>query len=168
MTLEKNSVFVQTLWQIPLIFLLAGAFSIGVNSLRPDGIPLVGNWSEEARFSGTDGEMLVIELEQAEQLFDRDEVVFLDARPQSQYAEGHISGALNIPWQEVELYFIEAADQLEAANGKAIITYCDGVSCDLSHELALFLQEMGFENVRVLVDGWSRWKQAGLPVSREE
>ena len=46
-----------------------------------------------------------------------------------------------------------------------IITFCDGQSCRLSHELALFLREMGYENVRVLVNGWTLWQQAGLPVS---
>jgi 3-mercaptopyruvate sulfurtransferase SseA len=49
-----------------------------------------------------------------------------------------------------------------------LITYCDGESCDLSHELALFLKEMGFENVRVLVNGWSVWQQAGLPFQTGE
>ena len=45
-----------------------------------------------------------------------------------------------------------------------IIAYCDGEHCDLSHELALFLKEMGFENARVLVNGWTVWQQAGLRV----
>lgn len=56
---------------------------------------------------------------------------------------------------------MDMADCLEGS--EAIVTYCDGESCDLSHELALFLKEMGFENVRVLVNGWSVWQQAGLP-----
>ena len=58
-------------------------------------------------------------------------------------------------------YFAEAADRL--ANAKAIVTYCDGENCDLSHDPALFLKEMGFENVRVLVNGWTVWHEAGLP-----
>ena len=82
-------------------------------------------------------------------------------RPESEYAEGHIQGALSIPSQEADDYFMEAADRLSAA--KAIITYCDGENCELSHDLALFLKDMGVENVRVLVNGWTVWHEAGLP-----
>ena len=85
----------------------------------------------------------------------------MDARPQSQYLEGHIRGALNLPWQEVDQYFMELADRL--SDSEMIITYCDGESCDLSHELALFLKEMDYDNVRLLVNGWTVWQQADLP-----
>ncbi|RJQ77468.1 MAG: rhodanese-like domain-containing protein [Desulfobacteraceae bacterium] len=61
---------------------------------------------------------------------------FLDARPQAQYAQGHIRGALSLPGQDADRYFMETADRLD--NAGMIITYCDGESCDLSHELALF------------------------------
>jgi rhodanese-related sulfurtransferase len=44
-----------------------------------------------------------------------------------------------------------------------IVTYCDGVKCELSHNLALFLRDAGFLNTRVLVNGWTLWQQAGLP-----
>ena len=149
------------LWQIPALVVLAVLIGVGVNQWRSDGIPLVGDWSADARFSDDSGKSLIIPLDQARGLFERDAILFVDARPESQYAEGHIQGALSIPWQEVDFYVAEAADRL--ANAKAIVTYCDGESCDLSHDLALFLKEMGFENVRVLVNGWTVWHEAGLP-----
>jgi rhodanese-related sulfurtransferase len=104
---------------------------------------------------------MVVSLDRARELFERDAGLFVDARPPGQYANGHIRGALNVPWQAVDRYFMEAADRLDGAD--AIVTYCDGESCDLSHELALFLKDMGFEDVRVLVNGWTVWKEAGLP-----
>jgi 3-mercaptopyruvate sulfurtransferase SseA len=61
----------------------------------------------------------------------------------------------------MDRYFMESLDRLEAA--ETLITYCDGESCDLSHELALFLRELGFQDVRVLVNGWTVWREAGLP-----
>lgn len=151
----------RALWQTPALVGLALLLAVGVNQWRPGGIPLVGDWSADARFADASGHSLVIPLGEARELFEQDEVLFVDARPESQYQEGHISGALNIPWQDVDRYFMEAAEQLE--EGKIIVTYCDGESCDLSHELALFLKDMGFTDVRVLVNGWTVWKQAGLP-----
>jgi 3-mercaptopyruvate sulfurtransferase SseA len=47
-----------------------------------------------------------------------------------------------------------------------VITYCDGESCNLSHELAVFLQDMGVEQVRMLFNGWTVWREAGLPVGQ--
>jgi rhodanese-related sulfurtransferase len=156
----------QTLWQFPLLIVMAILIALPVNHWREDSIALVGDWSEEARFSDSAGQSMVIGLEDAGRLFEQDEVTFLDARPQHQYAEGHIQSALCLPWQEVDHYFMEIADRLEPS--RTIITYCDGEACDLSHELALFLKEMGFEDVRVLVNGWTVWLQAGLPVQTEE
>ena len=49
-------------------------------------------------------------------------------------------------------------------NDAVIITYCDGESCNLSKDLALFLESLGFTNVRVLVNGWTVWRDAGLIV----
>ncbi|MFZ5569652.1 MAG: rhodanese-like domain-containing protein [Thermodesulfobacteriota bacterium] len=151
----------QSLWQIPALIVIACCIAVGVNHFRADGIPLVGDWSEETRFSDAEGGSLVISLDQARRLFEEQTALFVDARPESQYAEGHIQGALSIPWQEVDRYFDAAADRLADVN--EIVTYCDGETCELSHELALFLKEMGFANVRVLVNGWTVWRQAGLP-----
>lgn len=49
-----------------------------------------------------------------------------------------------------------------------IITYCDGDTCNLSKELALLLENLGFSKVRVLVNGWTVWQNAGLPVEAEK
>jgi 3-mercaptopyruvate sulfurtransferase SseA len=44
------------------------------------------------------------------------------------------------------------------------MAYCDGVACSLSAELARAMEERGVPRVKVLVNGWSRWKEAGYPV----
>ena len=157
--------FKQAVWQVSLLVITACVIGIAINTLRPDGLALVGDWSEQTRFADAAGDSMVIGLDEAADLFERQAVLFVDARPQSQYAEGHIQGALSLPWQEADRYFMELAERLDGTS--TIITYCDGESCDLSHELAIFLKEMGFENVRVLVNGWTVWQQAGLPADRE-
>jgi rhodanese-related sulfurtransferase len=141
---------------------MAVLIAITANFLRNDGIAVFGGWSENKRFPSAGDDRLGISLAEAERLFKKDTALFLDARPTEQYMEGHIFRALNLPWQEVDRYFMEISDRLEEAD--TIITYCDGESCDLSHELALFLKETGFENVRVLANGYTLWQQAGLPI----
>ncbi|MFY9943942.1 MAG: rhodanese-like domain-containing protein [Desulfobacterales bacterium] len=105
----------QALWQAPALAALAVLIALGVNHWRSDGIALIGAWSVDTRFSDAAGESLVIGVEEAERLFQQDAALFLDARPQSQYAEGHIRGALSLPWQAVDRYFIQTAERLEGA-----------------------------------------------------
>ena len=158
---HRSSAAKGAFWQAPCLVMIALFIAVGVNHWRSDGIPLVGDWSLEARVSDTAGNSMVIDLTEAEHLFLKDEVLFLDARSADEYEAGHIQGALSLPWQEIDHYFDGLFDRLD--QGRTIVTYCDGEHCDLSHELALFLKDMGFEHVRVLINGWSLWREAGLP-----
>ena len=152
----------KALWQAPLLVLLALAIGMGVNQWRSDRLALVGEPAAIASLGPGNGvDEPAIDLAEARRLFDLEEALFLDARPASQYAEGHIRGALNLSWPQAETEFIHVADRLDAA--RVIITYCDGETCTLSHNLARFLTDMGFGNVRVFVNGWTLWRQAGLP-----
>ena len=56
----------------------------------------------------------------------------------------------------------------DVSEERAVITYCDGETCELSMELAVFLRNAGYKNVKVLSNGWSVWKQDGLPVETEQ
>lgn len=160
---ETNPVF-QALWQVPLLVVAAGLLALTVNHWRGTPLPLIGDWSVSARVTDDEGKNLTIPLAKARQLFENKAAMFLDARPQSQYEEGHIRGALSLPWQDATTAFAEIAGQLEDQD--SLITYCDGESCELSHDLALFLKDMGFADVRVLVNGWTVWQDAGLPTQK--
>lgn len=151
----------QALWQIPALVIFAGLVSVSINHFCTRGIPLMGDWSEQARFSDAKGESLVIPLDQAVKLFQENAVLFVDARPGDEYTMGHIRGALSLPWQDLDAYYMDVIERLDAA--KNIVTYCDGETCELSHDLALFLKDSGFKDVRVLVNGWTLWRDAGLP-----
>jgi len=153
----------QSLWQVIALVFLSSFIAFTVNHFRSDQIPIIGEWSVDARFSDSEKKSLIISLEQAGDLFKNKAALFLDARPKEQYDEGHIKGALSLPQQEADIYFMEIAETLETRGDKTIITYCDGESCELSHDLAMFLKEMGFNNVKVLVNGWGLWQKAGMP-----
>jgi len=145
---------------------IACLLAVCTNILRDSGLPLVGDWSADSRFADNSGQSLVIGLTAASRMYAENKVMFVDARPESQYNQGHIKGAVCLPWHEANRRFMEVADRLEGE--KTIICYCDGENCELSHELALFLEDMGFEDVRVLVNGWTKWRRAGLPTQKED
>ncbi len=147
--------------QVVFLLLLALITALGSNALRSTHLPLVGDWRVATQFRSESGESMVITLESAAEKFNAGSAVFMDARNSDQYEEGHIRGAISLPWYEVEERFMEVIPTIPP--DAHIITYCDGETCRLSHDLALFLHEMGFQ-VNVLVNGWSLWKESGLPV----
>lgn len=152
---------VKAIWQAGSILLMAVVLALGVNQLRPGRLPLVADWSTEARLQLSDGETLAVSPEEAEALFFSQTAVILDARSPDLFAEGHIQGALNLPPEELE----KGLDTFlaEIPPESMIITYCDGETCNLSKELALALLERGYRNARVLVNGWTVWQERGLP-----
>ena len=151
------------LWQGSAIVLLGVGLGLLGNQWRPDALPLIADWSLKAQLAtvGQD-EALLVSLEEAKALFATRAAVFIDARAQEFHAMEHIAGALNLPWEDFEAHFqqVMADVPLDAL----IITYCDGESCALSKDLALTLQGKGYPHVRILPNGLSLWKEAGLPL----
>jgi len=150
------------IFQILFILMLSGAVGFFVNMIRSNGIPVIGDWSTQGRMIDVDGSSLVIKISEAKENFNIKQAVFLDARDKELFDQGHIKGAKNLPWHSVDDHFIDIVDGM--SNDTLIITYCDGENCDSSHKLALFLKEMGFFNVKVLVNGWTMWQEMNLPV----
>lgn len=155
----------RVLWQSIAIVLVALALGLTANATRQNGLSLSARWSPESQLKATgQSKDLTISLEEARDLFLTQEALFIDARDEDEYSGGHIEGAVNLPWHAFEKRFVEVMPQLTPTS--RIITYCDGDGCGLSKELAFSLLAKGYENVRVLVNGWSNWQEAGLPVSK--
>lgn len=81
--------------------------------------------------------------------------IVLDVRPEDEFALGHVSGALNIPMDELKPRLAELPKDQE------IVAYCRGAYCVLSFEAVALLRKHGFL-VRRLEEGFPEWKAAGL------
>lgn len=148
-------------WQGVVLVFISFASAIFLNMMRQDGLTLPGDWSDKARLTLDSGENLMISLDDAKKIFQARQAVFLDARPRAEYDAGHIQGARSLPWdsfdEQVESVMSDIGEQT------TLITYCDGPTCNLSHELAMALIDMGYPTVRVLVNGWTVWQNSRLP-----
>lgn len=145
------------------IALLALGMAVGivVHETRTPTLPWAGSWSPESLAAQHLKGLAEVSLEDATALWREGRALFLDARDPVSYGAGHLPGAMNIPPGEAERSAEEVKVLAEA--GLEPIAYCDGVDCPLSPELARRLQAQGVPLVKVLVNGWSRWRQAGLP-----
>jgi ArsR family transcriptional regulator len=81
----------------------------------------------------------------------------LDVRPEDEFAQGHVPGALNIPLSQLERRLAELPPD------KEVVAYCRGPWCVLSFEAVAALRQRGYQ-ARRLEDGFPEWKVAGLPI----
>jgi rhodanese-related sulfurtransferase len=158
--------FLQSVWQCGAMFTLAVFLGFSINQFRDSRLPLFEDWSMEARLMSPSGERLDISLVEAKKLFLQEAAIFIDARPDDDYEKGHIRSARRLPWHEVDQRFMGVTKDISVDT--PIITYCDGETCELSHNLANFLLDLGFTNVRILVNGWTKWQNADLPIDKED
>jgi rhodanese-related sulfurtransferase len=94
--------------------------------------------------------------------FFNDGEKFIDARSAEEFSEGHIKGAVNIPFYESEKY-LNVINSLD--KNKIIVTYCSSHECDISTLSGDELYKMGFKKVYVFVDGWKEWAKNKYPTS---
>ena len=95
----------------------------------------------------------------------RDDVAIIDSRPaRKKYDKGHIPGAINIP----NTFFAKMTDKLPKDKAKALIFYCGGLKCPLSHKSAFKAEALGFTNIMVYAEGFPVWKKQGNFVSVSE
>jgi rhodanese-related sulfurtransferase/DNA-binding transcriptional ArsR family regulator len=88
---------------------------------------------------------------------DDGSVLLLDVRPEDEFALGHLPGALNVPFADLERRLAELPKDTQ------IVAYCRGPYCVLSFETVAALRAKGYD-VRRLEDGFPEWKAAGLPL----
>ncbi len=110
------------------------------------------SWLRARSASGVSPQQLI-------QLMNRGALV-LDVRPADAYAAGHISGARQIPSDQL----VEAGETLKRYKGKPVIVYCDGGSVATAAVRQLMTQ--GFTQVFSLKGGLAAWRAENLPLAK--
>ncbi|MBU1169895.1 MAG: rhodanese-like domain-containing protein [Proteobacteria bacterium] len=160
----------RTLREISQILVLAILFALGVNAMSPRGIALMGQWdvSEGLVRAGAKNEVMthdreITRVQDAYALFQTGSVLFVDARDETLYSEGHIKGAESLPVYDYDAHF-ENFIARHPRMDQTLITYCSGRECEDSHTLATYLTDDGYTKVVIFIDGYPAWQKEGFPV----
>jgi len=84
-------------------------------------------------------------------------VVVLDTRPPSEYAAGHIAGAMSVPVDDLQRRL------RHLPKDKEYVAYCRGPYCVYADRAVEILRSNG-RQARRLREGFPEWRAAGLPV----
>ena len=88
-------------------------------------------------------------------------VLWVDARPDAEFASGHIPEAVSLNFENWSEEFPKFLDHYNP--GQRVVVYCSATSCHLSHEIADKLRASGISNAYFLEGGWEAWKQQTPP-----
>jgi len=139
----------------------------GSNPLPPDmndPLQIVGSATSGVPEIPDVGRPIQIQTSKVKAFFDAKAATIIDAREPAEYAEGHIPGAINLPYEQVAT----DTERLEKfdAQGKPIIIYCGGGTCEVSMSLGFSLVNAGKKKVLVYMGGWPEWSTSGYPVAK--
>lgn len=110
------------------------------------------------------GRPVPINLDALRQFVEADAAMIIDARDAYEFEEGHIPGAINLPYEQAisDPALLESLDP----QGKVMVTYCGGGTCEVSISLADELYySIGFKPVAVYMGGFPEWVEAGYAVA---
>lgn len=105
-------------------------------------------------------EVVEVPMDQLESALTSADVV-IDVREGSEFRDGHLAGAVNIPRGLLE--FILSTDEALQDRSKRIVLYCK--SSGRAALAAKSMQEMGYLHVSSIAGGFDAWKEAGKPVA---
>ena len=179
-----KNIFVEVL----VVAITGIAFAFAVNQISPRGLVLTRNYfpaenSHKATAANSTAlspaQLLAAQIKenglqlvdggQAAKLFHdprfkQNGIVFIDARDESHYREGHIPGAYEFGPYHPDKYLAAILPICRAA--EHIVVYCNGSDCDDSETAAVLLRNVGVANQKLFIyeGGIAEWTDNHLPV----
>ncbi|MCU0689380.1 MAG: rhodanese-like domain-containing protein [Phycisphaerales bacterium] len=103
-----------------------------------------------------------LSIDEIRAMMQAEPVQFVDARNASEFARGHLPGAVLLTPDMFATGLPPAALALD--RGAPVIVYCTGGDCHSSELVAIRLQGIGYSRLFVYEGGYDAWKAAGMAV----
>jgi rhodanese-related sulfurtransferase len=150
---------------VPVLDAAGALVGLGVNAASPHparlGEPVLPAAEAQAGMCQLPGQLPSIpriSVEEAAPMCAACTAAFIDARSASEYAAGHVAGALHLqPGAPADLVL------WRLSGFKTVIVYDRDPSCQQADEVAKALIAKGVPDVRVLTGAWPAWLAAGAP-----
>lgn len=91
-------------------------------------------------------------------LTNQDAAKLIDLRSPNEFADGHITGSINIPYADIE----DRLHEIKLQEGKSLVLICDSGS--QSANAGEVINKSGYQNTIILSGGIGAWKLDNLPL----
>jgi rhodanese-related sulfurtransferase len=145
--------------QIAAVFIFSASLAFITNAARDDRLPLVTPFPPTYQCPSLEKPGLPMDLHTALNLYGKPGTVFVDARMEDAFCQGHIEGARHIPYSFVEPVSKETLDSLKGYG--SIIVYCNREDAEAGKLMAGELAQAGIKGVFYLEKGFVGWIRAG-------
>jgi rhodanese-related sulfurtransferase len=157
--------------RIAILCGIAALVAVLTNAARPDRLPWLPKPGQSALTSPELLQLAAIHPRQVLDLIQAGNVIIIDARPQEQFHEACIPGAVNVPGamlpQGAERLF-QILPPPDGMDNTTIVIYCQGADCIDSLHVFDYLSAIGYRQwLRVLTDGFPAWHAAGMPIQEQ-
>ena len=151
-------------YQIYALITISVVISLSFNIIRSNPISMIAqdlkkiDNIDELDNSNEPFGVVEIDIEIAKALYEQG-ILFIDARAEEYFKDGHIPGAICSDELEDLIDKIYSFDKLE----EAFVIYCSDDDCGSSEELSYQLYDEGFESIYLFKGGWKQWTENNLP-----
>jgi len=173
---------IRTIKESIIIISISVVAGLTANAISPKGVPLIGDYSDRLQVDSTTAAGQVkqerqktkegfikpvnIPVDASKKYFD-DGALFIDGREPSEFAQGHIKGAINISYKEFKDLPPEKKSEImkDIPKNRAIVSYCGGGECEISIDNAYEFAKIGYENVNIYLGGLLEWQSKSYPLN---
>lgn len=136
-----------------IVVVVCALVSLGVNGVRPDGIPMVqkSEYQILVPCPETGGEAIALVADTP--LLRSPHGLIIDARSSQEFNQWHALGAINIPFDYLEPTPKEAIDRIVSSGAQKVVVYGDGGAPDSGEQLARELSGKGVRNMHFVRGG---------------
>lgn len=151
------------------IILVSILLSLIFNQLRGKPLPLIKKTVEVVSsiesldLDSIEPSITGIDITLAKKLFEEN-TVFVDARAEEYYIDGHIPGA--ICNDDFDTLLEELENKINT--DESFVVYCSDDDCGSSEDLSYELQSYGFNKILLFKGGWKEWVDADMPKGKYE
>ena len=154
-------------------FFIADDYPLFPNLLNKESNLIVHNSIQSIKdflLDVSESEPELVDIKFAKSIYDYDFGIFVDARDEVDFNEGHITKSLNIPFDVDNNYDFDLLDSLMneiSFNEKSLIVYCSGSGCTLGKDLVYYLyEEHDFYSLVYFEEGYPVWEELNHPTKK--
>jgi hypothetical protein len=141
----------RSLWEAALVAAVSTVVALGVNALRPDGLPLVARSAYQTLVPCPEPGGPVAALGPDDPGLASKRSFLIDARQSSEYRERHLPGAVNVPFDWLDpvpdAVLIDLAGSIASSRATRVVVYGDGGRPDSGEYLGKEISGRGIKNV---------------------